>query len=200
MQPRVDEVERVIQSWDTAQTKEGKGRGSYSVMVEGLKLKNGEIFINQVYRERKSPAELTHDMTRLFMEAEATFGKNKVRIIVENKASGPALVSFLKSYSAIGPYIKVWDIPGNIHGRGQGDLVQRAAAVSHIFETHTVRLPADDTWRPWKEDYIQELSAFPEVTFRDQVAATVLLLEYAFPTTYIGAPPMIPVYIPGWTH
>lgn len=202
--PHPSEVERVYQAWDTASTLGDQKSASYNVMVEGLKTKKG-IFINRVYRERKAPAEISHDMVRLFQEAEAVWGKGKVLALVENKSSGGAFVSMLKSYSAIGPYIRPVNIRGMKGHSGQADLMtrssdlmNRASASSLIFEAQSVWLPFD--WTPWKEDYMTELSAYPHTTHTDQVAATVLLLEHVYPSRIVGPPPNIPVRIPGWTR
>lgn len=197
--PSPDEVEQVIQSWDTASTMQARRSQSYNVMVEGLKLRSGRVYLNRVYRQQKAPAEVSKDMARLFDEAEEEWGKGRTRVIVENKSSGLAFVSFLQEYSAIGKRIQAVDIPGMAGQRGQSDLMTRASAMSHLFESGIFQLPFE--WTPWKDDYVQEVSAFDGTGHghTDQVAATILLLENLFPVVPFYAPYMGPVRIAGWT-
>lgn len=192
--PHPSEVERVYHAWDTAQTEKAQRRGSYSAGIEMLLLKDHRVYISWVYREKKDPVALGQDMASMFEAAIETWGMTPL-VLVENKSSGPALVDFLRAYSTIGPRIMVVDIE---KGKAGGhDLRDRAAAVSYIFEARSVLLPVD--WTPWKDEYIQELSGYPSVQYLDQVAATVLGLQYIFPSQRAEVP-NVTFSIPGWTR
>ena len=76
--------------------------------------------------------------------------------------------------------------------------MERSGPVSKVFESRMVLLPTNDEYPAWKEEYVLEMSAFPEGRFRDQVAATLLLVEKAFPMVPGGSPPPLDLRVPGW--
>jgi phage terminase large subunit-like protein len=207
-EPMPNEISKIVQTWDTAQTAAGKKGGSYSVGITFLKLMNGaRAYIWNVYRAKKDPKELSDDILECFLEAERRWGRSPL-VLVENKASGPALVSFLKAYHSIGPYIRVADLPGNRkrslstgRAHGQADLVQRSAAASLIFDAGSILLPPQgdftDPAMKWREAFVSELKAFPNGQYQDQVAALVLGTEHIFPSIRTVLP-RLPVSIPGW--
>lgn len=197
--PRQDQVAQVIQSWDTAAEAKDVRRGSYNVMVQGVRLKDGRVYIDHVYRARKSPVEVYEDCVRLFETAQQRYGAGKVLVLVEDASTGQSLVSFLRAYTPIGPYVTGYRVPGLGKGSGKpgrGDPVNRAAAVTNIFAAGSVLLPA--TWTSWRDEYIEELSSFPYGEHNDQVVATVQLLEYVYPTEARGMPPEVTVDLPWW--
>lgn len=177
--PTLQEVDKVIHAYDTAQTE--KSWSSYSVRVKGWLLKSGRLYIEEVWRKRIAFAGLLDEVARAYWEDEAIFG-DKVMVIVENKANALPLVSMSGIRS-----IKAQDLPrhdrrGKRAPGQQMDLVSRSGPVSKYFETRHVVLP--ESWTPWKDDYLTELKAFPRVKYNDQVSATILLGEYAFPPRF----------------
>jgi len=202
--PHPTEVIKVYQSWDTASTMQARRSKSANVGITGLFKTNGHLYIDDVYKEQKAPAQTSNDMATLFEKSQQEWG-DKTHIIVENKSSGTALVSFLQSFSSIGHHIREVNIPGGGIGsglRGQLDPINRFAAVSHIFENGLIELPYE--WRPWKDAYIEALTSFPngeQGEHNDQVLAPILLLEHVFPSHGFIAPYMGPIgTVPGWTH
>ena len=198
--PHITDVTHSYQVWDTASTMHAHKNQSSNVGITGLMQTNNHLYIDDVYKEQKAPADTSRDMAALFEKSQSEWG-DKTYVVVENKSSGTALVSFLQAFSSIGSRIIAKDIPGAGSGsgqRGQLDPINRDAAISHIFESGMVELPLE--WRPWKDDYIADLSAFPngeQGPHNDQVLATILLLEHAFPTQFRGAPPDIRVHVRG---
>lgn len=198
-EPRPDEVLGVYQCWDTAQTEKAKKAGSYSSMVEIVKLRTGG-HIAYAYRGRLSPVDLYEKMLELWMgrgegneTGEGRWGKTPL-VLVENQSSGPALVSMLQRQSAMSGYVKAVDIPSmkklglslRPSLRGSADLVNRAAAAVHLFETGYVTFPSG--WSAWKETLKGEMAAFPNGQYRDQVAALLIGLEYIWPKVRVGRP------------
>jgi len=172
-EPAVQEVERVYQFWDTAfnETK----RSAYNVMVEMWKLLDGRVYIARVFREKMEMPRLLKKAVELYQETATRFTESKVLAIVEGKASGHSLVQMLRGVFPI----DARDIP-------QQDLRDRAKLISPWFESRHVLLPAG--WAPWKELYEKELRGYPRTQYTDQVAATVLGIEYLYPREARGRP------------
>lgn len=175
-EPPMVDIVKVVQSWDTALT--AKTYSSFSVMVEGWILKNGRVYIKKVWRGKLEFPALLEKLVEEYWEAEKLYG-DKLSVIVENKASGLPLVSM----SAIPRNrIKPKDLPRHTRDGAPGqqmDLVARAAAASTYFETRHIIIP--DGWTAWKEDYVTEMKSFPRGRNDDQVSATLLLVEEAYP-------------------
>jgi predicted phage terminase large subunit-like protein len=81
------------------------------------------------------------------------------RILVEDKANGPAIVSDLGR-----------SIAGMIPVQPLGSKESRAQAVAAIPESGHVFLP-NPMMRPWVEDFVEELADFPDGVADDQVDA-----------------------------
>jgi predicted phage terminase large subunit-like protein len=85
--------------------------------------------------------------------------------LVEDKANGPAVIQSLKN-----------EIAGLIAVNPQGSKVARLAAVSPTIEAGNFYLP-DPAIAPWVEDYIHELTTFPNAANDDQVDMTTQVLN-----------------------
>ena len=197
--PHPSDVRAVYQFYDTAQTAQAKKKGSYSVMVEGLHLKNGQLFISLVWRERIDPAMLFDKIVENFHAAKERWGMSPL-VRVENKASGASVAGFLRRYSDIAAFVDVAEIPGSKGHRGQAALEERAAPAAKVVDSRMLVLPYDADCGPWKEEYVMEMSAFPDGEYRDQVAATLLLIERVFPMVAGGNPPNLSIRMPGWNR
>lgn len=171
--PVHQEVETIYQFWDTASNK--TKRSAFSAMVEMWHLKNGRVYFNKVFREKMETPRLLKEVVRLFHEAATDHGEKRVVVLVEGKANGHAVAQILRSAIAI----RALDIP-------QEDLMDRAKLISVYFQTGQVYLP--NGWEPWKEPYEKEMRAAPRTQYLDQVAATVLGLEYIYPRAARGRP------------
>lgn len=82
------------------------------------------------------------------------------RVIVEDAANGPAVISQMQR-----------DTPGMIAFTPRGSKENRVHAVTALMESGHVWVPTAGL-RPWADDYINELCAFPNGVHDDQVDAT----------------------------
>lgn len=90
------------------------------------------------------------------------------RILIEDKANGPAVISTLQR-----------DIQGVIPVEPEGGKIVRAHAVTGQIESGNVFLPSKAI-APWIDDFINEMTAFPNGANDDQVdAATQALTNLA---------------------
>lgn len=87
------------------------------------------------------------------------------RVLVEDKANGPAVLSTLQG-----------QVPGLIPVEPDGSKTARAYAVTALFEAKNVHLPAAAI-SPWVKDYVAELLQFPAGAHDDQVDATTQALR-----------------------
>lgn len=85
---------------------------------------------------------------------------NVTKVLVEDAANGPAVISEL-----------VRTIPGVVAFRPLGSKESRVHAITPLMETGHVWIPSRNL-RPWADDYINELCAFPNGVHDDQVDAT----------------------------
>ncbi|WP_248499789.1 phage terminase large subunit [Staphylococcus aureus] len=81
------------------------------------------------------------------------------RILIEDKANGPAVIASLKN-----------EIPGIIPIEPRGSKIARVAAVSPYWEAGNVYLP-DPSIAPWVHDVIEQIVSFPYASNDDDVDA-----------------------------
>lgn len=86
-------------------------------------------------------------------------------VYIEDKANGTAVIEMLKT-----------KIPGIVPVNPQGGKEVRANAIAPFFEAGNVYLPHPQ-WRPWVNDYIEELIAFPNAEHDDDVDCTTQALN-----------------------
>lgn len=91
-------------------------------------------------------------MTNRWPDARAKF--------VENKANGPAIISYLRS-----------KISGIIPIEPHGDKVARARAGALDFASGNVYLPHPEIF-PWVKGFIERLTLFPNVAAKDEIDCT----------------------------
>ena len=181
--PSAGEIRGIYFTCDTAFT--DKARSSYNVVLQWLWTAAGRLYLADVYRQKAEVPRFIADLRGLWERAKDTWGSPPV-VLVENRASGPAIVQILRQTSGI--QIKAVDIKNK-------DLINRSSAASKWFESGRVLLP--DSFKPWLDTYIGELKAFPYSKYNDQVAATCLILEYLFGKT-ISVPPKMSIQLRGW--
>lgn len=181
--PNKDEVRQTFLVCDTAYT--DKASSSYQAVLLWIWTTAGRIFLSDVYRRKVELPRFMADLREMWGQASEEWGSPPM-VLVENRASGPAVVQILRQTSSL-------PIKGiDIHNR---DLVNRAAAVSKWFESHRIYLP--DKFRPWLDVYLNEMRAFPHGKYNDQVSATILIVEYLFNRTH-GAPPKVSLNLRNW--
>jgi predicted phage terminase large subunit-like protein len=138
------------QSWDTAY---GVGPGSdYSVGLTVALLADGRAVIVDVQRGQWS----FPDLESAVLETARQWSPK--RIIIENHASGLALIPSLRKKT---PY----RIDGVTHRLGK---LWRYTAVRHWLEQRVVGLRS----AAWNQAYLEEWAAFPHGRYDDQVDAT----------------------------
>jgi len=104
---------------------------------------------------------------------------NPEKVIVEDKANGPAIISELKSV-----------VPNLIARSPKGSKYARALACQPAQEAGNLILPHPRI-APWVTDYIAELSAFPKSKYDDQVDSTsqaVIEFRRDMPGDYLVGP------------
>lgn len=147
---------RVVMSLDTAF--KGGDENDYSVCTTWGETATG-YYLLHVWRGRvEFPALLAMVLTL------ADQWKPNV-VLVEDKASGQSLVQVLRDQTRL-PVHPV---------RVTADKVSRANAVTPTLEAGKVLLPVA---AGWLDDYLDELSQFPNAAHDDQTDATTQALEY----------------------
>jgi len=151
-------VRRVVQSWDTA-FKTGT-ENDFSACTTWAVTRDG-YYLLDAWRGRVEFPELKRKVAELFLKRE----RYPHAILIEDRASGQSLIQELKQDSAL-PILPV---------RVDSDKIARAQAVTPLIEAGKVFLPEG---APWREGYIDELSAFPFAPHDDYVDSTVQALNY----------------------
>jgi predicted phage terminase large subunit-like protein len=147
----------IVQSWDTA-CKVG-GSNDYSVCTT-WKLVRDNFYLIDVCRERLTFPELK----KRALEQMRKF--NPFQIVIEDQASGTALIQELESSG-------IYSIE-RYKPALAGDKIMRFAAQSIKFESGYVHLPAQ---APWLDDYVREITGFPGSKHDDQVDSTSQALD-----------------------
>jgi predicted phage terminase large subunit-like protein len=146
--------EEIFQSWDLALTDNEK---SSFVVGQVWGVKNGDYYLIDQIRAQLDFS----DTIKAFISLSEQYPK-AYKKIVENKASGLPLISILRRR-----------VYGIIAHNPQGSKLMRLMSVLHLFEAGRVYLPAH---AQWVEDYIYELTTFPDCEHDDQVDATTQAL------------------------
>jgi predicted phage terminase large subunit-like protein len=152
-------MDRIIQSWDTAQTKSGSS--SYVVgQVWGCV--GADFYLLDQVRGRLDFDETVRaikDLSKKWPESTAK--------LVEAQALGAALVTHLKH-----------KISGLIPITVKGSKETRARDCLPFWQSRNVYIPKpDDGEYAWVYEYLQELLNFPNADYDDQVDATTLALN-----------------------
>ena len=157
-----------FQSWDTVETAELTS--AYSVGITGDILRDYRLLIRDVTRDK-----LTFDVLPSTIEAYARRWNHDGRlnyITIEDKSSGKAANQTLRATSPewlrskLSPFQPV------------GSKEQRAAAAAVWCRNGMVLLPHPGPDFPWLMDFEDELFAFPQSTYMDQVDAFSQLLLF----------------------
>lgn len=154
--PRLDEFERLIQSWDTANTTEEWS--DYSVCTTWGIL-DGKLYLVNVYRKRL----IYPDLKRTVLEQAATF--NATVVLIENRASGQQLLQDLIRDG----FTKAIGIDPDRNKQ------MRMASQTAIIESGFVYVPEDVHWGP---DFFHEMRVFPNGKYDDQVDSTSQFLAW----------------------
>jgi predicted phage terminase large subunit-like protein len=157
--PPREDMEFVIQSWDTAHRV--TQRSDYSVCTTwGVTERGAAIYLMDVHRERMEFPELKAKALELYRKWKPD------SCIIEGKAAGDALIQELRRMGI--------PIASYTPSRGEDKLV-RVNAVADIFSSGMVHAPET----MWADELIEEFAEFPYGTHDDQVdSSTLALLRY----------------------
>ena len=153
----------VIMSWDLA----FKSTDASDFVVGQLVGRYGsDYYILDQLRGRWSFTETVAQVKELVERARVRFPRVAPRILIEDKANGPAVIDALKH-----------EVSGIIPVEPDGSKEARAHAITALFEAGNVLLP-DRSFAPWVDEYRLELTRFPSGAHDDQVDATTQALRY----------------------
>ena len=160
----------IVQSWDSAN--KAKEVHDYSVCTT-WGLKDKLIYLLDVYRKRLEYPELK----RAVQDQARLHGANEV--LIENSVSGIQLIQSLNAdrfyqAKAITPL---------------GDKVLRMRAQTAMIEAGFVHLPLQ---AHWLEDYLHELTTFPNGKYDDQADSTSQALAWISESS--SEPPLLQIY------
>jgi predicted phage terminase large subunit-like protein len=153
---RPERFDRIVQSWDTAN--KATELSDFSVGTTwGVKGKH--LFLLGLFRRRlEYPA-----LKRAVREQQGLFGANEV--LIEDKASGTQLIQEL--------------IADGCHGvtryQPTCDKIMRLHAQTAMIENGFVHIPE---MAPWLDEYLHELTVFPNGKHDDQVDSTAQFLDW----------------------
>ena len=155
-----------MQSWDTASKVDP--RNDYSACTTWLVRKN-EYYLLNVLRARLDFPDLRR---RILSHAMAFRART---VLIEDTGSGTALIQDLKHEGKIRP----------IGIKPKGEKIERLEGQSAVIEAGCVVLPES---APWKEEFIDEVIAFPGGRFDDQVDSLSQFLIWVTrrPTIRVG--------------
>lgn len=163
----------VVQSWDMA----FKGTEASDFVCGQLWGKAGpDLYLLDQERGRFSFTESLDAVRRLSVRAQA-YTRAPVRVLVEDKANGPAVIDVLKK-----------EIPGVIPVQPDGSKEGRANAVTPLFEAGNIVVP-DSSMAPWMREWKQELLGFPFGAHDDQVDSAVYACRHLTAGTRLAFAP-----------
>jgi len=148
----------IVQSWDTG-NKTGE-TNAYSVCVTALVL-GKLIYVVDIFRARLETPDLLKQAIALGLAYRPH------ALLVEDKASGEALIQFLRGERD--------PILHPLPRRPEADKFTRARGVSPIVEQNRLWLPEQAIWLG---EFKAELLGFPNTRYCDQVDALSQLLDY----------------------
>jgi len=146
----------IVQGWDTAV--KDKEVNDYSVGITIGVATDGYYILDRVKARMQMPA-----LKQAIKDAAYKWDPNIV--LIEDKSSGSSAVQEIKSITRV-PVLAV-----NV----DTSKLARAEATTDAIETGLIHLPK---FAPWKEDFIHQLSTFPNATHDDDVDAYTLLINY----------------------
>jgi predicted phage terminase large subunit-like protein len=153
----------VIMSWDLAFK---NSDASDFVVGQLVGRHGGDYYLLDQLRGRWSFTETVAQVKELAERARIRFPRVAPRILIEDKANGPAVIDALKH-----------EVSGIVPVEPDGSKEARAHAITALFEAGNVLLP-DRSLAPWVDEYRLELTRFPSGAHDDQVDATTQALRY----------------------
>jgi len=166
--PRIEDFDQVIQSWDTS----FKDMEDSDYTVGQVWGRKGAMFylIDQV-RDRMNGYDLIQAIRRF-----SSMYPHATAKLIEDSANGPAVISILER-----------EVPGMIPIRARANKFSRLQGAIPLIAAKNVYLPQnfDGTQIKWVGELIEELAAFPNSTYDDQVDATSQALNFMKPAGWV---------------
>lgn len=165
-----------VRYWDKAATADG---GCYTVGLLMARDYRGIYYIEDVVRGQWSALERNNIMLQTARSDAIRYG-GEVLTYIEQEGSGDGktvveqLIVMLSAYpiyrDVVGGGTR-WKTKGNVRLPGDAKI-RRAQPFSAQCEAGNIRLVIGSTGGRWHRDYIDELAAFPEYAYADQVDAS----------------------------
>lgn len=144
--------DRMIQSWDMT----FKGTvGTDYVVGQQYGIKGPDTFLIDQSRAHRDFPETVAEVRTFTLKHKRYQGK----ILIEDKANGPAIISTLKR-----------EIPGIVPHPGNDDKIARAHANAHVVQSGNFFVPHPQI-APWVEEFLEECSSYPNGAYDDQVVS-----------------------------
>jgi predicted phage terminase large subunit-like protein len=155
----------LIQSWDTANT---AGVASAYTVCLTIGVYNKKLYLLDCLRQQMEFPAL---LNAIKIQYER-FPQWPRHVLIEDKASGTSLIQTAKHMGILA---------GGIKPKYSKEV--RLQTVSALIENGTILFP---THKPWIEDFLSELTSFPQTQFADQVDALSQALEWSKNKLYAG--------------
>lgn len=150
--------DRVVQAWDAA-SKDGD-HNDFSVCVTAV-IRRRQIFIIDVFRTRLAFPALKQKTIELAREYQPS------KLVIEDAAGGTPLIQVLRDE-------RPSKVPTPIGIKASANKIERAMMAAAKAEQGDIILPEDARW---KDDFVNELMAFPFGRHDDQVDALAHLVS-----------------------
>jgi predicted phage terminase large subunit-like protein len=157
---RFDEV---LQSWDMTFK---DGASSDFVVGQLWGRKGADLYLLDQMRGRWSFTESCAMVEAMTERCRQKFPRTSPRILIEDKANGPAIIDALKH-----------KVSGIIPVQPDGSKTSRAHACTALWEAGNVLLP-DRSVAPWVDEFRLELTRFPSGAHDDQVDSATMATRY----------------------
>jgi predicted phage terminase large subunit-like protein len=118
--------------------------------------KGADLYLLDQMRGRWSFTESCAMVEAMTERCRQKFPRTAPRILIEDKANGPAIIDALKH-----------KVSGIVPVEPDGSKTARAHAITALFEAGNVLLP-DRSLSPWVDEYRLELTRFPSAAHDDQ--------------------------------
>ena len=150
--------DRIIQAWDAA-SKDGD-HNDYSVCVTAV-IRRGRIYVIDIYRARLAFPALKHKVIELAREYRP------YKLVIEDAAGGTQLIQVLQDERPA-------RVPIPIGVKASASKIERAMQAAVKAEQGDIVLPVTAAW---KDEFVNELMAFPFGRHDDQVDALAHLVS-----------------------
>lgn len=143
-------------------------------------LKNQQLYLLQIYRNRLEFPELCRKIATLHTEYKTKYHSALITTLIEDASSGPSLAQQLRYEHRD---MKITLVKPNT------DKITRLESVSSYIENGLILFPSAAP--NWWTDFANELFTFPNTTFKDQCDAFSQCLHVAAPIATKPAPHVV---------